>query len=67
MNGYYYCFSEYEYETIVKMNAFTNEEVLEIRKGTITFDRKLNVIALLSTNIVENKVSTSQIYLTHFL
>ncbi len=38
-----------------KMNGFTEDEVLEIRKGSASFDLKLDALAKLTQSIVENR------------
>ncbi len=59
-NNCKYCLSAHT--LLGKMNGFTEEQVLEIRKGTATFDTKLDVLAKTTKAIVENKgrIETSQ-------
>ncbi|MFP3835867.1 carboxymuconolactone decarboxylase family protein, partial [Chryseobacterium sp. SIMBA_028] len=38
-----------------KLNGFTDEQIIEIRKNTISFDTKLEALANLVKSIVENK------------
>jgi AhpD family alkylhydroperoxidase len=47
-----YCLSAHT--ALAKMNGFTDEQVLEIRSGEITFDNRLDALAKLAKNFVEN-------------
>ena len=38
-----------------KMNGFSDDQILEIRKGTATFDTKLNALAELTLSAVTNR------------
>ena len=38
-----------------KMNGFTDEQVLEIRKGTASFDAKLHALAVFTASVAENR------------
>jgi AhpD family alkylhydroperoxidase len=38
-----------------KMNGFTDEQFLEIRVGSASFDKKLDALARLTRNIAENR------------
>ncbi|KWR84615.1 carboxymuconolactone decarboxylase family protein [Cupriavidus sp. IDO] len=42
-----------------KMNGFTDEQILEIRVGSASFDRKLDSLARLTRNIAENRGQAS--------
>jgi uncharacterized peroxidase-related enzyme len=53
INGCRYCQSAHT--MLAKMNGFTDEQVLEIRRGTASFDSKLDALARLTTSIVHNK------------
>ncbi len=53
LNGCRYCQSAHT--VIGKMNGFTDEQILEIRKGTATFDSKLNALAKFTASTVENR------------
>jgi len=53
INGCRYCQSAH---TILgKMNGFTDAQVLEIRKGTATFDSKLDTLVRFTASTVENR------------
>jgi len=53
INGCRYCQSAHT--MLAKMNGFTDEQVLEIRRGTASFDSKLDALAQLTASIVHNK------------
>jgi len=53
INGCRYCQSAHT--VLGKMNGFTDEQVLEIRKGTAGFDSKLNALAKFTASVVENR------------
>lgn len=57
INGCKYCQSAHT--VLGKMNGFTEEQVLEIRGGSATFDAKLDALAKLTASIVENKGNAS--------
>lgn len=48
-----YCLSAHT--AIAKMNGFTDEQILEIRRAEISFDPKLSVLAKLAKSITKNK------------
>ncbi|MFY0652943.1 MAG: carboxymuconolactone decarboxylase family protein [Cyclobacteriaceae bacterium] len=48
-----YCLAAHT--AIGKMNGFTDEEILEIRGGTASFDAKLDALARFVKNAVENR------------
>lgn len=48
-----YCQSAHT--AIGKMNGFTDEQIIEIRKGSATFDSKLNTLAKFTASAVENR------------
>jgi len=52
INGCTYC--QAAHTAIGKMNGFTDEQILEIRKSAATFDPKFDALAKLSKSIVEN-------------
>lgn len=52
-NGCRYCQSAHT--ALGKMNGFTEEQILEIRKGTASFNDKFNALAIFTKNAVENK------------
>lgn len=49
-----------------KMNGFSDEQLIEIRKGSATFDKKLNALAQLTRNITENRGETDEEVLNSF-
>lgn len=53
VNKCLYCLSAHT--AIGKMQGFTNEQVLEIRKAAISFDPKLDALAKLVKSIAENQ------------
>ncbi|MEN9299809.1 MAG: hypothetical protein RLZZ429_2122 [Bacteroidota bacterium] len=53
INGCRYCQSAHT--VIGKMNGFTDEQILEIRKGTASFDSKLDALAKFTASVVINR------------
>lgn len=53
INGCRYCQSAHT--VIGKMNGFTDGQILEIRKGTASFDAKFDALAKFTASIVENR------------
>lgn len=53
INGCRYCQSAHT--VIGKMNGFTEEQILEIRKGTASFDSKLDALAKFTASVVTNR------------
>ncbi|WP_353548862.1 carboxymuconolactone decarboxylase family protein [Sediminibacterium sp. KACHI17] len=53
INGCRYCQSAHT--VIGKMNGFTDEQILEIRKGTASFDNKLDALAKFTTSVITNR------------
>jgi uncharacterized peroxidase-related enzyme len=53
VNNCLYCLSAHT--AIAKMNGFTENQILEIRKAEITFDPKLSALANLVKSIAENR------------
>lgn len=53
INGCRYCQSAHT--VIGKMNGFTDDQILEIRKGTASFDNKLDALAKFTASVVENR------------
>ncbi|HTK18589.1 MAG TPA: carboxymuconolactone decarboxylase family protein [Mucilaginibacter sp.] len=53
VNNCIYCLSAHT--AIGKMNGFTDEQIIEIRKGSAQFDAKLNALVKLAKNITETK------------
>ena len=64
VNDCNYCKSAHT--AIGKMNGFTEEETLEIRRGQATFDKKLNALIKLSQDIVNTRGKINQNYLELF-
>lgn len=52
INGCRYCQSAHT--VIGKMNGFTEDQILEIRKGTASFDSKLDALAKFTASTVKN-------------
>lgn len=57
-NSCRYCQSAHT--VLGKMNGFTEEQVLELRKGTASFDEKLNALAVFTKEVVENRGKASE-------
>ena len=53
INGCRYCQSAHT--VLGKMNGFTDEQVLEIRKGGASFDSKLDALAKFTASVVKNR------------
>lgn len=53
INGCRYCQSAHT--AIGKMNGFTDEQILEIRKGTAGFDPKLDALAKFTASVVTSR------------
>lgn len=53
INGCRYCQSAHT--EIGKMNGFTDEQIIELRKGSASFDPKLDALVKLAASIVNNK------------
>ena len=53
INGCRYCQSAHT--VLGKMNGFTDEQVLEIRKGTASFDAKLDALTRFTASVVEHR------------
>lgn len=53
INGCRYCQSAHT--VLGKMNGFTDEQVLEIRKGSAPFDSKLDALVKFAASTVENR------------
>ncbi len=58
VNDCLYCLSAHT--AISKMNGFSDEEILEIRQGEVSFDQKLNALAKFTRNITINRSKPSQ-------
>jgi len=64
VNKCLYCLSAHT--AIGKMQGFTDEQVLEIRRAEVTFDSKLNALAKLVKGIAENQGHTDQQLVENF-
>lgn len=53
INGCSYCQSAHT--VLGKMNGFTDDQVIEIRKGSASFDSKLDALAKFTASVVENR------------
>lgn len=58
INGCRYCQSAHT--VLGKMNGFTDEQVLELRKGSASFDNKLDALVKFTAAVVENKGRASE-------
>jgi uncharacterized peroxidase-related enzyme len=58
VNGCRYCQSAHT--VLGKMNGFTDEQVIELRKGTASFDTKLDALSKFAKAVVEGKGKVSQ-------
>ncbi len=63
-NGCKYCQSAHT--AISKMNGFSEDQILEIRGGTATFDAKLNALALLAKEVANNNGNIAPATLEQF-
>jgi AhpD family alkylhydroperoxidase len=64
VNGCTYCQSAH---TVVgKMNGLSEEQILEIRTGAASFDKKLNALARLTKQIAETKGKPNETALADF-
>lgn len=57
INGCRYCQSAHT--VLGKMNGFTDDQVIEIRKGSASFDPKLNALVKFTASVVENRGNAS--------
>jgi AhpD family alkylhydroperoxidase len=53
INGCRYCQSAHT--ALAKLNGFTNEQIMEIRRGSASFNSKFDALAKLTASIVNNK------------
>lgn len=53
VNGCQYCLSAHT--ALGKMNGFSEEQIMELRGGSASFDAKLDALVKLAKNIAENK------------
>jgi AhpD family alkylhydroperoxidase len=64
VNNCIYCLSAHT--TIGKMNGFTDEQIIEIRKGSASFDAKLDALVKLAKNITETKGKADSVLVDNF-
>lgn len=64
INGCRYCQSAHT--ALGKMNGFTDGQILEIRKGTASFDPKLDALAKFTASVVNNKGQVEKTALEEF-
>lgn len=64
VNECLYCLAAHT--AIGKMNGFTDDQILELRKGRASFDTKLDALARLAKNITENKGTTDAEVLEYY-
>ncbi len=64
-NGCYYCQSAHT--VIAGLNGFSEDEILNIRKGNAPFDARLNALARFTLNTVSNKGKISDAEKENFL
>ena len=53
INGCRYCQSAHS--VLGKMNGFTDEQIIELRKGAASFDPKLDALVKFTASVVENR------------
>ncbi|MEO0899242.1 MAG: carboxymuconolactone decarboxylase family protein [Bacteroidota bacterium] len=58
INGCRYCQSAHT--ALGKMNGFSDEQIIEIRKGGASFNEKLDALAKFTANVVENRGKASE-------
>ncbi|MFT7352594.1 MAG: putative peroxidase-related enzyme [Flavobacterium sp.] len=58
VNNCHYCLSAHT--VLGKMNGFSDEQILDIRKGNATFDTKLNALIQFTKDVTENSGKASQ-------
>jgi len=58
INGCEYCQSAHT--VLGKMNGFTDEQVIELRQGTASFDSKLDALVKFAAAVVKNKGKASR-------
>lgn len=64
INGCTYC--QAAHTAIGKMNGFTEEQTIELRQGSASFDKKLDALVKLAGAITENNGNVSDELLTNF-
>ncbi len=58
VNHCVYCLAAHT--TLGKMNGFTDEQIIEIRKGRASFDAKFDALAIFVKDITENRGKPSE-------
>lgn len=58
INGCKYCQSAHT--ALGKMNGFTEDQIIELRKGSASFDSKLDALVKFTASVVENKGNATQ-------
>ena len=58
INGCRYCQSAHT--ALGKMNGFTEDQIIELRKGSASFDSKLDALVKFTASVVENKGNATQ-------
>ena len=58
INGCRYCQSAHT--VLGKMNGFTDEQIIELRKGSASFDAKLDALVKFTASMVENRGRASE-------
>jgi len=64
VNNCIYCLSAHT--AIGKMNGFTDDQIIEIRKGSASFDAKLDALVKLAKNITETKGKANSTLVDNF-
>lgn len=64
INGCRYCQSAHT--ALGKMNGFTDEQIVELRKGLASFDNKLDALVKFTADVVKNRGKASQTSKTAF-
>ena len=64
INDCHYCICAHT--TIGKLNGFTDEQILEIRRGEVSFDTKLNALAQLTKEAALNKGKVTEATIENF-
>lgn len=64
VNDCVYC--QAAHTAIGKMNGFTDEQIIELRKGGASFDNKLDALVRLAKSIIENRGKVSDDILNAF-
>tara|TARA_R110000796_G_scaffold104102_1_gene213764 strand:+ start:145922 stop:146470 length:549 start_codon:yes stop_codon:yes gene_type:complete len=58
INNCHYCLSAHT--ALGKLNGFTDEQIIEIRKGNVSFDNKLDALAKFTESVVKNNGKASE-------